>query len=105
MHDLNDLVLRVLSESKQKLVASPGLLQRIRRPREPAELSTLPSLSWDSFNPEQVWRLEGPNGATVHVPHRPRLITENMMALRRGAAGDRDRAASNHGDRAGACGR
>jgi DNA-binding transcriptional LysR family regulator len=78
----SDLVLRVFGESKQKLVASPGLLQRIGRPRLPAELSTLPSLSWASLNQEQVWHLEGPNGATLNVPHRPRLVTENMMALR-----------------------
>jgi DNA-binding transcriptional LysR family regulator len=78
----SDLVLRVFGESKQKLVASPGLLQRIRRPRLPAELSALPSLSWASLNQEQVWHLEGPNGATLNVPHRPRLVTENMMALR-----------------------
>lgn len=78
----SDLVLRVLGESKQKLVASPGLLLRARRPRVPAELSTLPSLSWSSLNQELLWRLEGPDGATVRVPYRPRLITENMMALR-----------------------
>ena len=78
----SDLVLRVLGESKQKLVASPGLLHRVRRPRVPAELSTLPSLSWRSLHQEHVWHLEGPDGATVGIPYRPRLITENMMALR-----------------------
>jgi DNA-binding transcriptional LysR family regulator len=81
----SDLVLKVLGESKQKLVASPGLLQRVRRPRVPAELATLPSLSWNSLNQEQVWRLEGPDGATVRIPYQARLITENMMALRRAA--------------------
>jgi DNA-binding transcriptional LysR family regulator len=78
----SDLVLKMLGESKQELVASPGLLQRVRRPRAPAELSTLPSLSRRSLHQTHMWHLEGPDGATVGIPYQPRLITENMMALR-----------------------
>jgi DNA-binding transcriptional LysR family regulator len=81
----SDLVLRVLGESRQKLVASPDLLQRLKRPCVPADLSTLPSLSWASLNQDHEWRLEGPSGATARISHHPRLITENMMALRRAA--------------------
>ena len=79
----SDLVMRVLAESAQRLVASPGLIAGLRRPLVPADLGTLPSLSWGSpYQEQHEWRLIGPDGATAVIRHKPRLITEDMVALR-----------------------
>jgi len=78
----SDLVIRKLADSPQRLVASPTLLKEFSRPLLPADLAALPSLAWDPASPEQEWRLDGPDGATSTVRHRPRLVTEDMVALR-----------------------
>jgi len=78
----SDLVIRKLADSPQRLVASPTLLKDFSRPLLPADLAALPSLAWDPASPEQEWRLDGPDGATSTVRHRPRLVTEDMVALR-----------------------
>jgi DNA-binding transcriptional LysR family regulator len=78
----SDLVIRKLADSPQRLVASPTLLKDFSRPLLPADLAALPSLAWDPARPEQEWRLDGPDGATSTVRHRPRLVTEDMVALR-----------------------
>lgn len=78
----SDLVVRVLAESVQRLVASPTLLTAVTDPLVPADLGTLPSLSWGPPHQDQEWCLEGPGGATAVVRHTPRLVTEDMVALR-----------------------
>lgn len=82
----SDLVVRKLSESTQRLVASPGLVEEcFARPLVPADLTSMPSLSWGSSTGGHEWRLEGPQGAAATVPHDPRLVTEDMVALRQAA--------------------
>ncbi|MBN9438837.1 LysR family transcriptional regulator [Bosea sp. (in: a-proteobacteria)] len=84
--DDSDLVIRKLATSRQRLVASPALIADcFSRPLVPADLSELPSLAWDSARTSHEWRLDGPGGATAIIPHRPRLVTEDMVALRRAA--------------------
>lgn len=78
----SDLVMKVLAESPQRLVANPALLDGLSFPLVPADLSTLPSLAWGPPHGDHEWRLEGPGGATARIPHKPRLITEDMVALR-----------------------
>ena len=80
--DDSDLVIRKLGESRQRLVASPILCERLPRPLVPADLATLPSLAWEPAKHEHEWRLDGPEGATAIIRHRPRLVTEDMVALR-----------------------
>ncbi|WFU51167.1 LysR family transcriptional regulator [Sinorhizobium terangae] len=80
--DDSDLVVKRLAESRQRLVASPALLDEMGRPQIPADLANLPSLAWEPAKPEHGWLLDGPDGATAIVRHRPRLITEDMIALR-----------------------
>jgi len=84
----SDLVMKVLAESPQRLVATPAVLQGLSRPFVPADLSTLPSLAWGSSHLEHEWSLEGPNGATARIPHRPRFISEDMATLRLAALRD-----------------
>jgi len=78
----SDLVTRKLAESPQRLVASPSVLKELTRSLVPADLATLPSLAWDPATPDHEWCLDGPDGATASIRHKPRLITEDMVALR-----------------------
>lgn len=81
----SELVLRLLSDRSQCLVASPALLATHGTPAAPAELASCPSLSLGPPQDEHVWTLFGPEGAQVALHHRPRLITSDMVALRRAA--------------------
>lgn len=78
------LVMRVLSERRQYLVACPELLKH-GIPRVPADLAGLPSMALGVPQQEYVWNLVGPGGAHAAVRHRPRLITRGMPALRAAA--------------------
>ncbi|MGJ7529599.1 LysR family transcriptional regulator [Variovorax sp. GB1P17] len=77
-----DLVMKVLGKSAQRLVAHPRLLEGPAAPTGPLDLSTLPSLDLGPAQPQHTWSLEGPNGATAEVRHQPRLVTDDMVALR-----------------------
>lgn len=82
----SDLVMRKLADSTQRLVASPKLVDEcFTRPLAPADLAAMPSLAWGATSGDHEWRLEGPDGASAIVPHEPRLVTEDMMALRQAA--------------------
>lgn len=78
----NDLVMRVLAESAQRLVASPSLLKKLSHPPVPADLAHLPSIGWQSPHHPHEWSLDGPDAGTSRIPHTPRFITEDMVALR-----------------------
>lgn len=79
----SDLVMRKLDTSTQCLVASPALVPH--RLRSPADLSGLPSLDLGPARRDHQWRLEGPEGRTAALPHHPRLVTDDMAALRQAA--------------------
>lgn len=82
----SDLVMRVLAQSPQCLVAGPALLKELSLPLAPADLAGLASLGWSGdpggWRREQDWCLDGPDGATALVRHAPRFVTEDMVALR-----------------------
>lgn len=80
-----DLVMKILAESTQKLVASPGIVKRFSRPLVPADLNALPSLDLGPAHREHAWSLDGPDGAAAVVPHEPRLVTDDMAQLRAAA--------------------
>lgn len=77
----SDLALRVLGSSKQKIVASPKLVEGVAKPVKPADLSDLPSLDLARPNHNHVWELDGPDQAHVRIPHKPRLVTNDMPQL------------------------
>ena len=81
----SDLVLRVLGQRRQGLVASPELLQRHGTPQGPADLAGLPSLALGQAQDEHAWQLHGPGGAQARIPLAPRLVTRGMLALREAA--------------------
>lgn len=78
----SDLVIRKLADSPQCLVASPSVSKAFSRPLVPADLASLPSLGLNPAGLEHEWQLDGPDGATATISHRPRFATEDMMALR-----------------------
>ncbi|AOJ09353.1 LysR family transcriptional regulator [Burkholderia mayonis] len=81
----SDLVLRVLAERGQCVVASPRLLDRTGVPHVPADLAALPSLAIGLPQDEHAWNLHGPGGAHAAIRHRPRLVTRGMFAVRAAA--------------------
>lgn len=81
----SELVLRVLSDRGQCLVASPTLLARQGSPAHPVDLAAWPSLSLGPPQEEHVWTLFGPNGEEATLRHQPRYITSDMVALRAAA--------------------
>lgn len=82
----SDLVMRVLSNSPQRLVASPSLLKPKKALKNPDALvaASLPSLDWGPPR-DHAWQFDGPDGAQATVRHQPRYITDDMTALRQAA--------------------
>lgn len=78
----SDLVMRVLADRAQCLVASPALLARTVTPTIPADLASLPSLDLGLPQHDHVWNLLGPDGGQAAIPHQPRFVTQSMSALR-----------------------
>ena len=78
--DASDLVMRQLDESTQCLVACPVLGSGAFG--SPADLSGLPSLDLGPPRRDHRWELQHEDGKTASLPHRPRLVTDDMSALR-----------------------
>lgn len=81
----SDLTLRVLSERRWVLVGSPALIAALGAPAIPADLHRFPTLDMDPSSGAHVWELEGPAHAHASIHHAPRLITDDMIALRAAA--------------------
>jgi DNA-binding transcriptional LysR family regulator len=77
-----ELVMRRLDESFHCLVAAPGL---ITNAKVPSDIQSLPSLAMGRPSREYAWQLHHTDGRTVTVPHSPRLVTDDMSALRHAA--------------------
>ena len=78
-------MLKILSQSGHALVASPGLAEKAGAIRAPADLSNLPSLDLGPPRQEHIWKLVGPDGAQASIHHQPRLVSDDMIALRSAA--------------------
>jgi DNA-binding transcriptional LysR family regulator len=79
------LVMRKLDESRQCLVAAPALLGGRTALSGPADLPGLPSLDLGPARRDHVWRLERTTGENAEIAHNPRLVTDDMAALRAAA--------------------
>lgn len=81
----SDLVVRVLARRIWCTAASPALLKQMRTPKVPADLAMMPTV--DLASPAQVhaWEYAGPEEVTASVHHRPRLVSDDMIALRSAA--------------------
>lgn len=80
----SDLVMRRFDERTLRIVASPELL-RTRSIVLPADLAELPSLDFGPAGSEHRWRLSHIDGSGVEIRHQPRLVTDDMAALRAAA--------------------
>ncbi|WP_324741825.1 LysR substrate-binding domain-containing protein [Tsuneonella sp. CC-YZS046] len=78
-----DLVMRKLDTSSQCLVASPALVSEPLM--SPGDLAGLPSLDFGPPHGNHQWQLVASGGETAGIPHRPRLVTDDMAALRQAA--------------------
>jgi DNA-binding transcriptional LysR family regulator len=76
-----DLVMKVLGDSSQRLVAHPALLARYAPDSSPEELGRLPSLDLGPPMREHRWTLEGADGSRLEINHQPRLVTTDLAAL------------------------
>lgn len=81
----SDLVMKVLGESRQQVVGAPALRERLGERPTPLEVAALPTLHWGSPQRDYQWHLFGPEEASAQVRYRPRLITDDLMALRQAA--------------------
>lgn len=81
----SELVMRVLSERTQCLVASPALVERLGKPHMPADLAPYPGIHHGGSQQHYSWTLLGPEGAQATVNHHPRLVTRGMPMLRSAA--------------------
>src|SRR5882672_2871486 len=79
--DDSDLVMRVLGDRGQCLVAGPTLLERLGTPTVPADLARFPSLALGVPQDDHAWHLFGPDDATAAIHHQPRFVTGSMPAL------------------------
>jgi DNA-binding transcriptional LysR family regulator len=80
-----DLMMKVLAQRGHALVASPDLVKKAGSIRVPADLNGLPSLDLGPPRQEHIWKLEGPDGAQADIRHQPRLVSDDMIALRSAA--------------------
>ena len=78
--DASDLIMRQLDESTQCLVACPALISGALG--SPADLRGWPSLDLGPPRRDHRWELQHEDGKTASLPHRPRLVTDDMAALR-----------------------
>ena len=80
--EASDLMMKILAQRGHGLVASPRLVEKVGAVRVPADLNNLPSLDLGPPRQEHIWKLEGPDGAQAIIHHRPRLVSDDMIALR-----------------------
>lgn len=81
----SDLILRVLGQRVQCLVASPALIAAHGLPAALDDLATLPTLAMGTPQFDYHWRLLGPDGELRQVSYQPRLVTRSMPVLRTAA--------------------
>lgn len=77
-----DLVMRILADRGQSLLASPLLFADKAAPSTPEELVQWPSLDLGTPQNEHLWRLYDKEGKAVELLHTPRLVTRDMDLLR-----------------------
>jgi DNA-binding transcriptional LysR family regulator len=78
--DDSGLAMRALSDSSQRLVASPALLARFPDVLAPADLALLPTAAWGPAGREHVWRLRGPMAAAQRHHSCGILVAARVVA-------------------------
>ncbi|QYY33007.1 MULTISPECIES: LysR family transcriptional regulator [Cupriavidus] len=81
----SSLAVRTFGESQLMLVASPGLLDSIGRPRTPQALDGMPGVGQKPHDGKHVWVLGCKSGETIQIAYDPRLVTDEFSLLREAA--------------------
>lgn len=81
----SDLVLKVLSQREQCLVASPDLRNRYGEATSPLDLVKYPALARDMPNENHIWKLEDEYQNHTTITFTPRYLTTDMLALKQAA--------------------
>jgi DNA-binding transcriptional LysR family regulator len=81
----SDLVMKNLGMSCQSLVASPALAASLPDPGDLQNISRQPTMALGTEQRECQWRLQGPDDERLTVPFMPRLVTDDMLALKQAA--------------------
>ncbi|MUV14776.1 LysR family transcriptional regulator [Lysobacter gilvus] len=90
LDDDGSLVMRTFGQIQELLVASPGYLDRMGRPKDPDELKDHVTLSMNEDEARQRWDLQDANGDMRRVDLKPRLAGFDfpmLMALARQGIG------------------
>ena len=90
LDDDGSLVMRTFGQIQELLVASPKYLDRMGRPRDPAELQDHVTMTMNEDEARQRWDLQGPDGETHRVDLKPRVAGFDfpmLMALAREGMG------------------
>ena len=82
LEDDGSLVLRTFGPIQSLLVATPGYLDGMGRPKLPADLGEHVTLSMGEGDNGQQWTLHGPGGAVESVALRPRVSGFDFPLLR-----------------------
>ena len=77
-----DLVMKVLGNSTQCLVGRPDFLERMAGDSSPMGFGQLPSLHWGGMQREYQWELFNEEGERLLILHKPRMVTDDLLALR-----------------------
>ncbi len=77
----SSLIMRVLAERKQCLVASPALIKQYGFPEHPDALGALPAMGNSDGEGSYHWLLYGPDDEAMTVTYQPRFVTSDMIAL------------------------
>jgi DNA-binding transcriptional LysR family regulator len=80
-----DFVARPLGISRMVLVASPSLLAQYGTPGEIADLANLPALGQGTLESVRPWAFTGADGELILHRPEPRLVVDNIVALREAA--------------------
>lgn len=80
-----DVVARPMGMSRMVLVASPNLLEKHSAPTTLADLPRLPALGQGTLESVRPWMFKAPDGGVVLHRPEPRLVIENIVALREAA--------------------
>lgn len=81
----SDLVMKHLGIGRQCLVASPELARQLPADGDPQRLGEMPTLALGVEQRECRWKLDDADGARIEVPFSPRLVTDDMLALKQAA--------------------
>jgi len=77
-----DMVMKVLGNSTQCLVGRPDFLERMAGDSSPMGFGQLPSLHWGGMQREYQWELFNEEGERLLILHKPRMVTDDLLALR-----------------------